>query len=361
MNIRPFLIEKARSPWVLLLVAIAVAAGISLLAFNYLDSRERHIKEEAAAQAARVAAGKRVPEVRVVVPVADAGIGTVISSQAFAARSIAQDLLYSDTIKASDFEFFSGQKLAKPLQKGRPLRISDLIAPEVRDVAAVVPAGKRAVTISIDNLNSIAQTVRPGNLLDIFLVSRAPQLDEKVPAETLDQTMLFMQNMEVLAVGRDFNDPRLHPDLKQNMVRPGEVAGSNSRGYDTVTLLVTPAQAEKLIIGQKMGAYRVALRGRGDDSPLDLAVLKASDFMPSLPKRDQGIEFIVGGTSRGAGLVSTLRPTAAGAPPAPPAAAINPLSAEALEAALMNMATAADASERANRRGQAASDFVDTP
>jgi pilus assembly protein CpaB len=352
------LIDKAKSPWALLAVALAIAAGIATLTFNYLESRERRIQETAEAQAA----GKRAPEVSVVVPVGDAGIGTVVSPQTFAARSIPQDLVYEDTIKASDFEFFAGQKLAKPLQRGRPLRISDLIAPEVRDVAAVVPAGKRAVTIAIDNLNSIAQTVRPGNLLDIFLISRAPKLDEKMPDEGLDQATLFMQGMEVLAVGRDFNDPRLHPDLKKNMARPGDLPDADARNYDTVTLLVSPAQAAKLMVGQKMGAYRVALRGRDDDSPLKLAALKASDFMPSLPKnRDQGIEFIVGGSGGGANLVS-VRPVAAsvGAPPPTPVTPIDPMNAQALEKALMNMA-ATNAVSKTEHGGLSASGSISSP
>ncbi len=340
-------LQKARSPWALLLIALIVAAGISWLTFNYLEGRERRIKAEAEAQVA----GKRVPEMSVVVPVADVQIGATVSQQNFAARSVPKDLLYSDTIKASDFEFFKGQRLARPLQRGRPLRISDLLAPEVRDVAAVVPTGKRALTIPIDNLNSIAQTVRPGNFLDIFLVNRAPRLDEKMPDEGLDQTMLFMQSMEVLAVGQDFNDPRLHQDLKQNMARPGDVANGGAH-YDTVTLLVTPAQAAKLIIGQKMGSYRVALRGRNDNEALVMAALKSSDFIPSLPKnRDQGIEFIVGGSGNGASTVS-IHPglPSLGGPPPAPTTAINPMSAQALEDALMNMATAANAARKESNR-----------
>lgn len=337
MNLRQSLLAKARSPWALLLVALLIAGGISFLTFRYLEGRELRIKQEAAAQAA----GKRTPEVQVVVPVADAGIGTTVGPQTFAARSIPEDLLYQDTIKASDFEFFAGQKLAKALQQGRPLRISDLMAPEVRDVAAVVPSGKRAVTIAIDNLNSIAQTVRPGNLLDLFLISRAPKTVEGMPEEALDQASLFMQNMEVLAVGRDFNDPRLHEDLRQNMARPGDVQGADARDYDTVTLLVTPAQAAKLMVGQKMGSYRVALRGRNDDAAIQMSALKAGDFLPTPSKGGtDGIEFIVGGNGSGADMVSVRATPGAlnGGVPAPAAAAINPLSAEALETALRNIA-----------------------
>jgi len=341
------LLSTTKKPLVLIvLISVLFASGVAWFAFDYFKGLELYYKEEAAAAAAKM----RVPEVAVVVPTADAAVGDIINKQAFASRSIPADLIYEDAIKASDFQFFNGQKLARAVQKGRPLRISDLLIPAVHDVAAVVPVGKRALTIGIDNLNSIAQTVRPGNLLDIFLVNRAPKLDEATPSEGLDQAMLFMQNMEVLAVGRDFSDPRLNKELKQNMVRPGDLQNSNANSYDTVTLLVTPAQAEKLIVGQKMGSYRVALRGRDDENPLDLAVLKASDFMPKLPKkRDEGIEFIVGGKGGGTNDLVSFQSVAAAdlnAPPRMPSTAINPLSAKDLEKALMNMAASAITSSK---------------
>ena len=333
MELRDIIIKKIKSPWALLFLAIVIAIGVSWLAFKYLEQREERIKEEVTARSA----GRRVPEISVVVPRQDSPIGTTVSSKTFAARSIPEDLVYSDTIKANDFDAFVGQKLAAPLLHGRPLRVSDLMAPEIRDVAAILPSGKRAVTIDIDNLNSISQTVRPGNRLDIFLINRAPKLDPAVPDESLDQAFLFMQDMEVLAVGREFNNPQLHADLRKDMVRPGDVQGAE-HGYDTLTLLVTPAEAAKLMVGQKMGSYRVALRGNEDKGEIEMATLTAGDLSPSLPRqRDRGIEFIVGGGGTANDIVSMQSVGSFGnvVKPAP----INPQSAGALEKALMQMAT----------------------
>ena len=306
MNILYRLLKFIRSPWGLLVTALLVATGLTWITYQYLREREVRIKEEVIAEASHDK--ERTPTVSVVVPISDAGLGSVVSSDNFAARAIAEDLVYPDVILANNFEQFTGLKLAKPVQRGRPLRVSDLMATEVKDVAEVVPNGMRAVTVPIDNLNSIAQTLRPGNQVDIFLLSRAPKQADDVPDEGLDQASLFMQNMEVLAVGRDFTDPRMDPDISDRMTRAGDVPGTEGPSYDTATLLVTPAQAAKLLIGQKMGSYRLALRGRQDTDAVNLPPLSAAHFLPAPPPRpvqSQAVQYIVGGAGAGGEIVST--------------------------------------------------------
>ncbi len=352
MNIRQLFLKFIRSPWGLLVIALFFAAGLSFAIFEYLQDREQRLKEEITAQASNQ---ENTPTISVVVPLGDAGAGSVISSENFAVRTVAEDLVYEDTIKASDFEQFSGQKLARPVLGGRPVRITDLMAPEVKNVALVVPNGMRAVTIPIDNLNSIAQTLRPGNQVDIFLLSRAPKLQENLPDEALDQASLFMQNMEVLAVGRDFADPRLGQDIADRMVRAGDVQETEGPSYETATLLVTPAQAAKLLIGQQLGNFRLTLRGHEDSHIISLATLSSGSFMPSpppLPTPIQGVQYIVGGSGSSTDMVATrLSATAPSAPATPSAPAINPLSNEALERAIADMTQAAHSSGVAQRRG----------
>lgn len=338
MNLRHLLFKFVRSPWGLLAIALLVAAGLSFLTFTYLQDREDRIKEEVEAQAN---SKENARTVSVVVPTSDAAIGTVVNSGNFAARPVAEDLLYDDVITASDFQQFSGQKLARQVLHGRPLRLSDLMAPEIKDVALVIPNGMRAVTIPIDNLNSIAQALRPGNQVDVFLLSRAPKQQDNVPDEALDQASLFMQNMEVLAVGRDFSDPRQHPDVADRMARAGEVQGSEGPSYDTATLLVSPAESAKLLIGQKMGIYRLALRGREDTEIVQLPTLSSGSFMPARPLppteiKTGTVEYIIGGN--GSNIVSMQAASTALTPSTtdvlPPA---SPLNTMAMERALSAM------------------------
>ncbi|MDP2371800.1 Flp pilus assembly protein CpaB [Rhodoferax sp.] len=307
-------ISKMSSPLVLLLLAALLAGGVAWLAYFYLQQREESIKSEIMASSQK----KATPKVAVVVSKVDAAVGTVLNGQTFVSRSIDDDLVHPDVVLAADFPSLEGQKLARAVLRGRPVRLSDLQVPAVNDVAAVVPPGRRALTISIDNNNSIAQTLRPNHRVDIFLMSKAPkpelgmgELDDKA----LEQTSLFMQNVVVLATGKEFVDVNAPSERTAQMVRPGEVQGASQqdKNYDSITLLVTPAEAARLLVGQKMGSYGVVLRGKQDQEPLAMLSLRAGDLMPGVRRRAEleSIEFIVGG--RGDKLLSKL-PTAARTP-----------------------------------------------
>lgn len=287
--------DKLKSPLVLLLIAALLAAGVSWIAYYYLQQREAAMKEEISAK------GKAHtrPRVNVAVPISDVPVGTVLNDTNFVSRPVEEDLVYPDTVLASDFSSMEGLKLARPILRGRPLRLSDLVAPEVSDVAAILPAGQRAMTIEIDNLNSIAHTLRPNHRIDLFLLTKGARHDGGANEgdASLEQATLFMQDMIVLATGTEFRDVAgAEAGAATKMARPGEVPGKEKE-FDTVTLLVTPKEAARLMVGQKMGSYRVVLRGTRDRAPVALATLRGADMLPatSRPALNAGIEFIVGG------------------------------------------------------------------
>ncbi len=349
MATNPKLLSKLSSPLVLLVFAALLAGGVSWLAYIYLQQREQSIKNELTAQNKR----KESVLVSVVVPKVDAAINTVFNGQIFVSRSIEEDLVYPDTILAKDFPAMEGQKLARAVLRGRPVRLSDLQVPEVNDVASVVPTGSRAMTIEIVNLNSIAQTLRPNHRVDIFLMSKAPKPEKgqiEVDEKTLEQASLFMQNLVILATGQQFMDVSAPNDRNAQMTRPGEVAGANikDKSFDSVTLLVSPKEAARLLVGQKMGTYRVVLRGTKDSEPLSLATLRSGDLMPGMQKRrDASIEFISGG--KGDKMVSKL-----------PSAALPELAAVS-RASLMSMGQLNPADVAQTARSGAAGNAAEQP
>lgn len=325
-------VSRLKSPWVLLLLAVGLAAVVAYIAYAYLQQREVRIRQDLAASNSK----KQTPKASVVVPREDSRVGTVVDLGIFVTREIEQDLVYPDTILANDFPSVRGQTLARPVLRGRPLRLTDLTAPEIRDVASLLPAGTRAVTIEIDNVNSIAQTLRPGHRVDVFLLSAAPRkkgAEAEATEASMNQATLYMQNLAVLATGQQFQDiSDANADRLTKMARPGEVEGQREKGFDTVTVLVTPGAAARLLVGQKLGSYRVALRGGKDDRTVAMGPLTSEDVMPT-PRGGGGaggdVEFIVGGKSGGsAALPSTLvamgLKSADGARVATPAATTRP-------------------------------------
>ena len=306
-------LDRLKSPWIMLVFTIGLAAVVAWIAYAYLQQREERIKKEVAERSAK----RQTPKVSVIVPREDARVGVVIDTGLFVSREIDKDLAYPDTLNAEDFATVRGQRLARPVLRGRPLRVTDLQVPEIHDVASVLPEGMRAVTIEIDSVNSIAQTLRPGHRVDLFLLSKANKpKDTEIPELALNQATLFMQNLAVLATGQEFQDIASdNSDRIQKMVRPGEVEGAREKGFDTITVLVSPKEAARLLIGQKMGTFRVALRGSKDLTPVAMRSVTGGEVLPmgTGGVRD-GVEFIVGGKSSGnATVASMLVPT--GLPP----------------------------------------------
>jgi pilus assembly protein CpaB len=300
--------NKLKSPWVLMLGATLLAGGIAYVAYLYLVQREARIKEEVASRAMRL----QGPKAAVVVPRVNAKAGTPVELDVFVSRDIDADLVYPDTVTTRDFDSVRGQKLARDIQQGRPLRLADLQAPEIKDVAGILPQGTRAVTIAIDDMNSIAQTLQPGHRVDVFLVSKfEPAKGVDIPEEARQQVSVFMQNLKVIATGKEFqNIEPAQLQRSEQMVRPGEMR-RDGQGFDTVTVLVTPREAQRLLMGSKIGAYRVALRGKTDEATVTVPTLMAGDVMPGGNTKDRGVEYIVGGRGGGgaANLVPTMVPT----------------------------------------------------
>lgn len=300
------LTARLKSPWVLLLGATLLAALVAYMAYAYLQKREARIKEEIAEKSARA----RGPKTSVAVPKTDAPIGTIVDNGVFVAREIDADLVYPDAITVDQFEGIKGQKLARPVLRGRPLRLTDLQAPEIQDVANIVPEGHRAITIDIDDVNSISQTLRPGHRVDVFLLSKLEKGEGvQVPEAALNQVSLYMQNLRVMATGKEFQSlDKTQLERVSQMKRPGEVR-PGSDGYGTVTLLVSPIEAERLLVGQKLGSYRVALRGKTDEETLKVAPMTGADVMFGPTGKTQSVEFIVGGKQAAkASLTPTLVP-----------------------------------------------------
>lgn len=306
--------------WMMLLAAIGLAVLATMLTLRYLKSREESIKAEVAARAQQGG-----PKVSVVVPTRDMQVGTPIDTNVVAARDVAADLIYPGTILADDFDKYKGQSLIRPVLQGRPLLQADL-RPMHADFAGTLEEGKRAITVDIDELNSVAQMVQPGNRVDMMLALRRDEGGQTV--------VPFMERMKVLATGQ-----KLIEDAGEDKAAPG---AKKNFSYANLTLEVTPTQAARLTLAQDIGKLRYVLRNEKDRTSTDFSV-NAQNILDEISARVHSskrasmagvIEFIVGGqrsgpTARsvdipvptGTALTAAAVPSAAGAPPLVPAIA----------------------------------------
>lgn len=179
--------------------------------------------------------------VQVVVPSMDLEPGAVASGINMSQRLFPQSLLNPTAVTADQWPRFEGRVLHRAVTAGKPLLSTDFTKEAVSDFASLLRPGMRAVTITVDEVNSIAGMLRPGDHIDIMLTLSSSGSDTQKVLPLLHRAL-------VLATGTDLG-------LEQKL-SPGEVLSDTFR---TVTLELTPTQSSELMLASQLGSFRVAL------------------------------------------------------------------------------------------------------
>lgn len=272
--------------WLTLGAAIVLGLLATWLAVNYLRTREARISEEIAARQ------RGGPTVTVVVPVKDLPRGTQLTEKLVAGRPIAADLVYEEMITSDEFDKVAGRRLLRAVQKGRALRRGDVFDEHLKDFSDQIEPGMRAITIETDELNSISQMVRPGNLVDLYLI--APQ-----PGGVGQQVLPLIDRVKIVATGQNLKPAEA--------TAPPERQGREA-GYTTITVEVTPVEAARLALAQQSGRIRAVLRNPEDEEDAEIGRVDTATLMRMArarmraePDEDMGdsVEFIIGGKGQG--------------------------------------------------------------
>lgn len=147
-----------------------------------------------------------------------------------------------------------GRSVLYPLAAGEPVLARDLAIPG-RGLTVKIPDGMRAVALRSDEVVGVAGFLFPGSHVDVLVTYHT----DKAPEPT---TATVLQNAQVLAVGHEVQPT---PDGKPTTV-------------DVVTLLMSPADAERVVLASTQGSIHFVLRNGADqtqvlDSPVELSQL----------------------------------------------------------------------------------------
>lgn len=146
---------------------------------------------------------------------------------------------------------YTGAMVRQPLDAGAPLLISQVIRPGDHGfLAAVLKPGMRAVSVGVDAITGTAGLIWPGDHVDLILTQSlsAPNLppSKSVAAETI------LSDVRVIAID-------------QRLVQGANTHGKEEAPARTVTLEVTPDQAERVDVAAHLGPLSLIVR------PTDLA------------------------------------------------------------------------------------------
>lgn len=266
---------------ILLLAGLAVWA-----ASRYLTSRTAEVEERLSDQAAK-------SKVTVVVPIRDLLANETLDLGVLVTRSIPKEYVNQDAITQQGLEPFLGKKLTRPVSKGTPLLQSFVASYEFKPFSTSIEAGTRAITLPVDEINSVSGMLTAGDKIDILVLTQMGLANGTDKTEM--QLLPLLESVTVRATGTT-TQRELLAQSEQGATRPGQRNGGN---YNTVTIAVPPRDAQRLVLAQQAGRI-IALLRRPDDAALYGGRLSSSEVFGNkrdeIPKNLHTIAYIVGGS-----------------------------------------------------------------
>lgn len=257
---------KVNKTWLMLIVAIILSLLTAWLTLQYLRFKEQSLEQEIAERSQR-SMGETIS---VVVPVRSLPPGSMLEESVVASREVPADFVYDDTITVAEFDAYKGQALLRQVERGKPLRRAD-VREVFSDFADTLKEGKRAITLNVDEINSVSHMVEPGNLVDLLLV--LPGTEEGGSNQTV---VPFLDQIKVLATGQ-----------KITQDDPAAIDGRRRVTYSNFTLEVTPTQAARLSLATELGKIRAVLRNEKDRQSIDFETVSAQNLLEDIRERER--------------------------------------------------------------------------
>ena len=245
------------TPLILLLLALLSGGVAAYMASGWLQARTQQARGP----------GLPVEMVQVVTAAKEIMPGTTLHAENIKTTAWPKDKLIPGA--AMDAKAMEGRVARTRLYPGEVI-LEHRLAPKGTPggLAAIIQDNTRAVTIKVDEASGVAGFIMPGNRVDVLLT-----LDQKKFGDD-PITQIALQNLLVLGRGQDI-------DQKE---------GEKPKVVPTVTLQVTPAEAERLALAAKEGHITLALRGYTENDAIATAGVKASDLVRPAQKTEAAFE-----------------------------------------------------------------------
>lgn len=221
---------NTKTVFVIGVLAVAIAGAASYSLWTYLKGQEAKVKTAVATSP-------------VVVAKEDIPAGATISGGQVRVSNWPQAELPKGEIYTAP-EQVAGRVAIERFVPGEPINGAKLVPKEGQAgiMTYKIPDGHRAMTVAVDQVAGVAGFITPGNKVDVVLTTAQPGSGQQV-------SKIVLQNMPVLAVGQIIAEQQ--KDGKPQVV-------------PTVTMDVTPEDAEKLAIASTQGRLQLVLRKAGD-------------------------------------------------------------------------------------------------
>jgi len=263
----------------LLGLAFGMAGCAAFLVKVYLDRKAAELEAKYT---------DNTQKVSVVVVKKNISANTRLKIEDLAHRKMPADMVPPDAIAPADVERAVGQSLKVDLPLGRPLLWAYLSSGTRQSFSDLLDDDRRALTIAVDELNSISGMIRPYDRIDLFIISKEKSFVQGKRDSKVVRPLL--QDVLVKATG--------------NTVRRETAADGREydRRYSTLTLDLPPEEIGRVLIAQENGELKAALK-RPEQSDTAYLPTRESDLWGDADvgdvKYEGGILFYIGGKGNG--------------------------------------------------------------
>jgi pilus assembly protein CpaB len=230
-----------RRIFMVFVLAVAAGGALALGTYNYMQQMP-------------TAHAATIPTAPVVVAAADLQIGAELRREDLRIIDWPANAAPKQAFATADE--LVGRGLIMPVIENEPIMPMKLAPKEAgAGLPPVIPPGLRAISVRVNEVIGVAGYVLPGTRVDV-LATMTPTRDQ-----TDVTSKVVLTNVQVLAAGTK---------IEQN------ADGGNPIPVSVVTLLVNPAESERLTLATTEGKIQLALR-----NPLDLEAPSTTGIKPA--------------------------------------------------------------------------------
>lgn len=275
--------DTKKRPWgrlVLLVISVGIGAAGVYFANTYIREEIQSIRQQFQ---------QTEPMIDVVVPSHNLARGERITESVMSLREIPAQYVDTNSVTAENYEVAKGQRLEFDIDAGSALLWAHLEGGVNPTFSGKVPDGMRALTVHVDEINSVSGFLQPKDRIDLLFTYGDGDKQKIRP---------LIDNLTVIATG------------VQTMV--DKSGHSSQRVFTTITVQVDPLEAKKISLAQQIGSLTAVLRNPDDEKAISNAVITLASLLdepealkpvakpkptrkkPAAPQI-RAIEYIIGG------------------------------------------------------------------
>ena len=213
-----------------LLVAVALAGMATYFIWSYLQSQQQEVERSRVVMTEIVSAAENIP------------IGSAIEERQL--KKIRWPIADIPPGAFADIGPLIGRVAVSAIFKGELLMEAKLASGDGKTgtMAYIIPDGHRAMAVAVNDVAGVAGFVLPNSAVDV-MVTTSQGGGQQI-------SKIVLQNLRVLSVGQKMEEKE-----------------GKAIQVPTVTLSITPAEAEKLALAGNIGTLQLLLRGTKDNAP----------------------------------------------------------------------------------------------